>query len=366
MSVDAFGVRGTMVERQDRSEERHGVSPVPSPQRSRGAGIYILVNANAKRGGRRIAVQISRALPAAHVRLTRSIEEIEGWLRPVLSSAHPPRCLLSAGGDGSAVALLNALDRVVPKGEPFPPVGALPLGTGNAWAHSLGARKLDHCVRALARHEGPVPTRRYALFEVDGTLTFFGGCGWDAQILDDYRNQMQSAPSSRVAKSVWGYLTAMMTRTVPKTLLRGRPHVIIENLGDEVWVIDEGRRLRPLPGARRGTVLYEGMASVAGAATCPEFGYGFKAYPFAERLLDWLNIRIYDQSALSAVRDIPKLWRGDHPLRGMHDWFATEVRMTFSRPVPLQIAGEAVGLRLSVEFKRSPRRVAALDWRMLG
>jgi diacylglycerol kinase family enzyme len=331
-----------------------------------GEGLFILVNANAKRGGRRIAVQLSRALPNARVRLTRSIEEIEGWLRVVLKDPTPPRCILSAGGDGSAVALLNALDRVVPADASFPPVGALPLGTGNAWAHSLGARKLDGCVRALARHQGPVPTRRYALFECDGVLTFFGGCGWDAQILDDYRKQVEQSPSSRVAKSVWGYLTAMFTRTVPKTVLKGRPHVTIENLGNEVYTIDEHCRLRPLEGARRGTILYEGMASVAGAATCPEFGYGFKAYPFAERLLDWLNVRIYDRKALSAIGDIPRLWRGAHPLAGMHDWFASEVRMTFSRPVPLQIGGEAVGTRLTVEFKRSDRRVDALDWRMLG
>ena len=133
-----------------------------------------------------------------------------------------------------------------------------------------------------------------------------------------------------------------------------------------MYVVDESRRLKRLEGARRGTILYEGMASVAGAATCPEFGYGFKAYPLAERLLDWLNIRIYDQTAFGAISDIPKLWRGDYPLRGMHDWFASEVRMTFSRPVPLQIAGEAVGPRLTVEFKRGRRHVDALDWRMLG
>jgi diacylglycerol kinase family enzyme len=333
---------------------------------SSGKGLYILVNANAKRGGRRVAVQIARALPGASVRLTRNIKEVEGWLKTILGD--PPRAILSAGGDGSAVALLNALDRVVPKGDPFPPIGMLPLGTGNAWAHSLGARKLDTCVRAIAKHDAdmPLPTRRCALFECDGVLTFFGGCGWDAQILDDYRLQVAQAPAGRLAKSVWGYVAAMFTRTVPKTLLHGRPHVIIENLGDEVYVIDEGRRLRRLEGARRGTILYEGMASVAGAATCPEFGYGFKAYPFAERLLDRLNVRIYDQKAFTAVLDIPKLWRGQHPLRGMHDWFASEVRMTFSRPVPLQIGGEAIGSRLTVEFKRSDRRVDAVDWRMLS
>jgi diacylglycerol kinase family enzyme len=331
-----------------------------------GDGLFILVNANAKRGGRRVAVQLSQALPGARVRLTRSIGEIEGWLRSILSEARPPRCVLSAGGDGSAVALLNALDRVVPADQPLPPVGALPLGTGNAWAHSLGARKLDLCVRALGRHPGPLPTRRYSLFECDGVLTFFGGCGWDAQILDDFRLQVEQSPSRRLAKSVFGYLSAMLTRTVPKTIMNGRPHVTIENLGDEVYVMDEGQRLHKLEGARRGTILYEGMASVAGAATCPEFGYGFKAYPFAERLLDWLNIRIYDRAALAAVSDIPKLWRGAHPLQGMHDWFASDVRMTFSRPVPLQIGGEAIGKRLTVEFRRSARKVDALDWRLVG
>lgn len=329
---------------------------------STGKGLYVVVNANAKRGGRRLAVQIARALPGASVRLTRSTAEVEGWLRTI----QEPRCILSAGGDGSAVTLLNALDRVIPKGDPFPPVGALPLGTGNAWAHALGARKLDGCIRALAAHEGRIPTRRYALLECNGTLTFFGGCGWDAQILDDYRKQVEASPSNRVAKSVWGYLSAMLLRTAPKTLLHGRPHVIVENLGDEVYTIDRDRKVTVVPGARRGTILYEGMASVAGAATCPEFGYGFRAYPHAERMLDHMNLRVYDQAASTAIGDIPKLWRGDHPLRGMHDWFVTEARLTFSRPVPLQIGGEAIGPRLTVDYRQSPRRVDALDWRMLG
>lgn len=329
-----------------------------------GKGLHIVVNANAKRGGRRIAVQIARALPGASVRLTRSIEEVEGWLRTI-TPASQPRCILSAGGDGSAVALLNALDRVVPKGQPFPPVGALPLGTGNAWAHALGARKLDTCIRALVRHDGPVPTKRYGLLTCDGVLTFFGGCGWDAQILDDYRLQLEASPSSRISKSVWGYVTAMFTRTVPKTVLYGRPHVIIENLGDDVYMMKPDRQLVRLEGARRGAILFEGMASSAGAATCPEFGYGFRAYPHAERLLGFMNVRVYDLNAGSAIVDIPKLWKGVHPLRGMTDWFATEVRMTFSRPTPLQVGGEAIGSRLTVEYKNSDRVVDALDWRML-
>ena len=328
---------------------------------SAGKGLHIVVNANAKRGGRRIAVQIARALPAASVRLTRSIHEVEAWIRTLKD----PRCILSAGGDGSAVALLNALDRVVPAGEPFPAVGALPLGTGNAWARALGARKLDTCIRALAKHDGPMPTKRYGLFTCNDVLTFFGGCGWDAQILDDYRLQLEASPSNRISKSAWGYLTAMLARTLPKTLFYGRPHVIIENLGTDVYTVTPDSKVVRLPDVGRGAILYEGIASCAGAATCPNFGYGFRAYPFAERLLGFMNIRVYDQKAGTAVMDIPKLWKGLHPLRGMTDWFATEVRMTFSRPMPLQIGGEAIGSRLTVDFKTSPRTVNALDWRLL-
>jgi len=330
------------------------------PSLDAGKGLHIVVNANAKRGGRRIAVQIARALPGASVRLTRSVQEIEGWLRTIKH----PRCILSAGGDGSAVALLNALDHVIPKDEPFPPIGALPLGTGNAWAHALGARKLDTCIRALARHVGPVPTKRYGLLTCDGTLTFFAGCGWDAQVLDDYRLQLEASPNA-VAKSVWGYLTAMLLRTAPKNILYGRPHVIIENLGGDVYSMTPDRKLVRLKDVARGAILYEGMASVAGAATCPEFGYGFRAYPHAERLLGFMNVRVYDRKANGAILDIPKLWKGQHPLRGMTDWFATEVRMTFSRPMPLQIGGEAIGSRLTVEYRASERTVDALDWRML-
>jgi hypothetical protein len=79
--------------------------PAPSMPGA-GAGLAVLVNANAKRGGRRVAVQIARVLPGASVRLTKSPQEILAWLR-MLS---PLRGVLAAGGDGSAVALVNALE----------------------------------------------------------------------------------------------------------------------------------------------------------------------------------------------------------------------------------------------------------------
>lgn len=342
-----------------------GTTMWPHGGRSLGAGLAILVNANAKRGGRRIAAQLGRELPGARIRLTKTTDEIVDWLKTV----NDARCILAAGGDGTAIALVNALDRVTPKSDPLPCVGLLPLGTGNAWARSTGARKLGQLVRVMKElGPGKLPTRRFGLVECEGVLTGFAGCGWDGQILNDYKQQLEQSkgPSRRVAKSVYGYVTAMLFRTTPKTILFGRPHVLIENMGDEVYTITADRKMLKLHGVGHGAVLYEGLASVAGAATVPEFGYGFRAYPHAERMLGLLNVRIYDRPALGAIYDIPELWRGQHPLRGMHDWFASAVRMTFSRPMPLEIGGDAVGERQTVDYRIGDRMIDMLDWRSLG
>jgi hypothetical protein len=39
--------------------------------------------------------------------------------------------------------------------------------------------------------------------------------------------------------------------------------------------------------------------------------------------------------------------------------------MTFSRPVPLQVGGDACGQRRTIEYRASPRGIAMLDWRRL-
>jgi diacylglycerol kinase family enzyme len=328
-----------------------------------GDGLAILVNANAKRGGRRVAVQIARALPGASVRLTRSTQEIDAWLR----NLPPSRATLAAGGDGTAVALVNALARVTPQGHPLPATGVLPLGTGNGWAHALGAQKLHRCLDLLAATHGPLPTRRCGLIEVEGTLAHFAGTGWDAMILDDYKRQLEASkgPGRHITKSVYGYLSATLLRTAPKVALLGNPHILIENLGDVVYALGDDRTPRLMEGVTRGSVLYDGPAGTASVGTCPEFGYHFKAFPFAERMPGFFDVRCYDRGAVGAVTSIPSIWKGVHPLRGMHDWLASHVRITFSRPVPLQIGGDACGMRRTIEYRIADRDVRMIDWRRL-
>jgi diacylglycerol kinase family enzyme len=330
---------------------------------SQGEGIAILVNANAKRGGRRVAVQLARALPGAGVRLTKHIDEIETWLRNM--KGKNMRAVLAAGGDGTAVALLGAMHKVF--GDVMPTVGALPLGTGNAWAHALGAHKLHTCVAALSRTPGPLPTRKYTLLRCDDTVTFFAGTGWDAEVLNDYRAQLASAkgPFKRLNKSVYGYISAMMTRTAPKSILFGNAHVTIENLGGKVYALRDSGAIEHLAHIKKGSILYQGPAGVAGCATCPEYGFRFRAYPHAERFPGLMNVRICDRPATQAIQSLHRIWAGEHPLPGIHDWFAEHIRMTFSRPAPLQIGGEAMGLRQTVEYQVLPTQIDAVDWRGL-
>jgi hypothetical protein len=79
----------------------------------------------------------------------------------------------------------------------------------------------------------------------------------------------------------------------------------------------------------------------------------------------FMSVRVFSRSVLSAVTAIPGLWRGEHPLPGMHDWLATHVRMTFSRDVPVQVGGDAWGSRRSIEFKTAPRSVRIVNWRRM-
>jgi hypothetical protein len=212
-----------------------------------------------------------------------------------------------------------------------------------------------------------MPSRRCGLVDVDGTLAHFAGTGWDAMILDDYRRQLEvsKGPGRHLSKSVYGYLSATLLRTVPRVAVHGNPHVVIENLGDTVFGLLGDGTPRRMEGVARGAVLYDGPVGITSVGTCPEFGYRFRAFPFAERMPGFISVRAYARGAIGAVASIPRLWKGTHPMRGMHDWLATHVRMTFSRAVPLQIGGDACGMRRTIEYSVAERFVGMMDWRRL-
>ncbi len=308
---------------------------------------------------------VQRLFPRARVALTRSVEEARTWIDQQLRP-NPPALLLAGGGDGTITGLLNELHA---QGLALPAIGVLPMGTGNAWAHVTGAPRPAVALRQLAAYgERLPPLRPFSLVRVEGRLAPFAGTGWDAEMIQDFKNQLASSGALRSTQAgLRGYLGAMFTRTIPRHVFgAGGPQVSVYNLGAPALTVAANRAIRPLPHGDTGALLYQGPAGVAGAATTPEWGFGFKAFPFAQAMPHRLSVRVYGAGVLEATRNMFKLWRGEHPLPKMHDFLVERVRMDFDREIPFQIAGDIIGLRRSVEFALAEESVQLVDWHRLS
>ncbi|NVJ09438.1 diacylglycerol kinase, partial [Myxococcus sp. AM001] len=279
---------------------------------------------------------------------------------------NPPSLLLAGGGDGTITGLLNELRTA---GVALPAIGVLPMGTGNAWARVTGAPRPAEALKQIAAvGERLPPLRPFALVRVEGKVAPFAGTGWDAEMIQDFKNQLAaSGPLRGTQAGLRGYLGAMFTRTVPRHVFgEGNPMVSVYNLGDPALTVDARGSVLPVPHGDKGALLYRGPAGVAGAATTPEWGFGFKAFPFAEAVPHRLSVRVYGAGVLEATRNMFRLWRGEHPMPQMHDWFVQRLRMDFDREVPFQMGGDVIGMRRSLEFDLAEESVQLVDWRQLS
>ncbi|WP_225412536.1 diacylglycerol/lipid kinase family protein [Stigmatella hybrida] len=327
--------------------------------------VAVLVNLRSRRGSEVVEGLVRRFLPRARVVLTHSVEEARAWIDQQLRP-NPPSLLLAGGGDGTITGLVNEFHA---QGLALPALGVLPLGTGNAWAHVTGAPRPAKALQQLAAYgERLPPLRPFALVRVEGSLAPFAGTGWDAELVQDFKSQLASSgPLRSTQAGLRGYLGALFSRTIPRHVFGdGNPQVSLYNLGEPALTVDAQGAIRPLPGGETGALLYRGPAGVAGAATTPEWGFGFKAFPFAQALPHRLSVRVYSGSVLEATRNMFKLWRGAHPMPRMHDFFVQRVRMEFDRDVPFQVAGDVIGLRRSVEFELAEQSVQLIDWHQLS
>jgi diacylglycerol kinase family enzyme len=346
--------------------------------------IAVVVNLRSRSGSETVARTCRRRLPGAQVLASRSLDDSVRFAESLATS--PPRLLASAGGDGTAVALINAvqhLSRDVATGDsssvnsPNTLLGVLPLGTGNGWAHTTGApgwrRAIEDLRRASARG-AVLPVQRFDLIEVFGTLAHFAGTGWDAEIIDDFHAQKTGLGflPSEMRRGLAGYLQGLFLRTVPRHVLannlRREKAIEVElvNTGDDALGVDERGQPFPLPGGEHGAVLYRGPANVCAAGTSPDWGFGFRAFPFAGAVPRRFCMRIYGGSAIEALMHMRQLWRGDHPVPKMHTWLLTRCHARFSRPVPFQAGGDRLGHKTEVEYAISNRQVDLLDWRRLA
>ncbi len=325
------------------------------------APVAVLVNLNARRGSPRVGHLVREVLPRAEVAVTSTLDDARRFLHDQVSG-RPPSLILSGGGDGTAVAIWNELRAM---NAAIPPLGLLRLGTGNGLANVTGAPRARAALERIAALRGVVPpVRGFRLLESEGRIAPFAGTGWDAQIVADFKAWQATLPPAvqGMNAGLRGYLNALFLRTIPQQLFGDGPaRVRVVNLGDDAFTLDDRERVVPIPGARRGTVLYEGLASVASGATTTEWGFGFRAFPHAHRVPDRLSVRVYGAKVLEATSNMFKLWRGDRVPK-MHDFFTTGIRFELDREVPFQIGGDVVGPRRVIELRLSEQRVGLVDW----
>lgn len=338
-----------------------------------GRGVAALLNGRAKRVTPRAVRELQRALPAACILVSEDLDQARRHVRKILE--HQPWLVLSGGGDGAVTRLLNLFREE--GATRLPTIGVLRLGTGNAWARAAGAPRFRHLVRMLPRLPRHLTATEHNLVEVEDTLCHFAGVGWDARILNDYVRNLDkrsvqlvgSRVATRIHKGLGGYLYSLFRYTVPEEFqaLRrdGQPMATLTNLGEAAATLTAQGNLVTIADSQAGGAasrLYSGPVSVCGAATSPEWGFGFRAFPFARAMPGFINVRVYNRPVLEATGEMLNLWRGRFPQPGMFDFFVRAIRMEFSRPMPFQIGGDGIGERSSLDMRVSKWTVPIVDW----
>jgi hypothetical protein len=330
--------------------------------------IDVVINSRARRGSASVAREVRHQLPEASLFTSHSLDEAASFARA--RDAGRRSLLVSAGGDGTAVGLLNSL-----RGDLASPVNlaVLPLGTGNALAHDTGAPNWRTALRNLAgalRRQGPLPMRRFNLLEVRSSeggpsLAHFAGTGWDAEIIDDFYGQKTGLgvlPKS-MRQGLAGYFQGVFTRTIPRHLFRNPDEVELINTGEDALTVDENGQAVRVPGGGHGAVLYRGPANVCAGSTTSSWGFGLRAFPFADLVPGRFCMRVYAGTALEAASRMRQIWKGAHPIPNMHTWLLTSCRAVYRRPAAFQIGGDRHGHVSSVEYRLAEELVDLLEWR---
>lgn len=322
----------------------------------------VLINLRARRGSESLARTVRAHLPDSPLALTRSLDEARAFVADLRDKR--PELILSGGGDGTAVSLLNEWDR-----EQLPTIGLVPLGTGNGWARSTGSPPFHQAIRRIARHGGrPLPTRRFGLVEVEGVLSPWAGSGWDAEILGDYQGIMKKLPH-KAAGLIGGFPTYMVSlfgMTVPRMTFSKRTNVRLYNTGSDALAVDASGKVVRVDEGEAGQLLYEGPLSVCGCGTIDELGLGFKAFPHAHLRPGRMAARVYSTPAVTAAANIRRLWRGEYGMANDAMFLLDACRMEFDREVNFEIGGDVIGKRTSVDFKLARQKATLLDWTRLA
>lgn len=312
-------------------------------------GTAVLLNANARQVTDRVRRSLAGVVPEQDLFFSRCPADAARIADEVVSRRYGT--VFTGGGDGTFVHWVNSIvDGAERQRAPIPRFGLLALGTGNAVAEVVGARPDSHLRNLRTYLAGQAQrTRRLDLLVCGGRRTPFAGLGIDAAILNDYnwiKGKLKGSALGSFGNGIPGYGLAIALRSAPRYLLERRPaYCEIVNTGRVAWRLDgRGQRIGPVIGP--GEMLYAGPCLMAAASTVPFYGFGLKAFPYAASQAGMMQVRVAGNIPVTTLlANVSRIWSGQFSHPGLFDFHAERIHVSFERPVPLQLGGDAEGWR---------------------
>jgi diacylglycerol kinase family enzyme len=339
---------------------------VATPDAALPQRIAVVVNGNAKSVTDEVISTLDQILLGGDLFVSRSLEEADEIAQVVVSRGYGT--VLTGGGDGTfSVMVTKVVAEAVRQGVSLPRFGFLKLGTGNALAHVVGASgsangDLAADIRRLREDAG---SREIALVQVDGVLAPFCGFGMDALVLQDYeatKRKLGGTLFERLGTGRVGYTLSSLTRSLPRSLVRGPAQCTVINRGADCYRIGANGVI-PGYSIPEGEILFQGPARLVGAATIPYYGYGFRAFPYAEERPDRMHLRVSNLSAPSFVRHFRSIWRGEYQNSdSIADFLVQSVDIQMEPESPFQIGGDFRYVTDEMRVNLAPHRIRLVDF----
>lgn len=340
--------------------------------------IAILINENARKVTGRIRRALGRLISRANLYYSSTKDEARQYIEEIVERRLTR--VFSAGGDGSVVALINMLKEYVDKKNAelerllpeirkhipkyqLPQIGILKLGTGNGWADSVGVKKGIKSLKDFLRGNR-YRVSNFNILESGKRYFPFAGMGWDAAILNDYikfKNIPRGILSRYLLNGLFGYLYSMFTRTIPRVLRENSPEVEIKFQGNELYTVSHSKGIQRKE-IECGSTVFNGDVNVMGASTMPNYGFKLKAYPFARAKEGLMNLRIVRAGVSELLSHWPSIWMGRYESENFCDFLVDKISVSFSREVPLQIAGDAEGSIKEMSIQVADHSIEIIDF----
>lgn len=232
--------------------------------------------------------------------------------------------IVAAGGDGTIADVIQGIVQC-PNRQNIA-LGIIPLGSGNAFCHSLGIpRNIRKAVRLIKKGR----TKEIDLLEIEGTWAAFGSIGASARVTHE-----------KLKKDIpgfWGHIYA--AKIIPRLEAESQ-HVELVDGKD-----DAGKHFRKLK------MDLKTLDCVV--AKSKHFGYGWRAAPKAKLDDGYVDVSFFEMSGLRYALLFPLTFFG--LLQRTQKHFKAKKIIFSGKNLVVQYHGELWGVKDKIEVNVLPR-----------